>query len=198
MTTPTAHRMPAGRGRPMNRPVWLLDVDGVINATRPGWGAAPRSATAYSGDIAYRLRWAPALIERIRALHRAGSVEIRWCSTWCADAEQVERLLALPRLARCWSDRPSADTAATAKLAAARDILAQGRRLIWTDDVEVPTSGPIHDELTHDGRALLIAPSPGRGLQPEHLDAIEAFISAAAAEASGPAVDATPQMRPCS
>ncbi|GGL41836.1 hypothetical protein GCM10014719_48880 [Planomonospora parontospora subsp. antibiotica] len=67
--------------RLMDRPVWLLDVDGVINVARPGWGDAPRSGTAYSGGGAYRMRWAPALIDRIRALHRAGGVEIRWCSS---------------------------------------------------------------------------------------------------------------------
>jgi len=60
----------------MDRPVWLLDVDGVINVARPGWGAAPRSGNAYSAGQAYRMRWAPALVERIRALHRAGSVAL--------------------------------------------------------------------------------------------------------------------------
>ncbi|GGL53724.1 hypothetical protein [Planomonospora parontospora] len=175
----------------MDRPVWLLDVDGVINASRPGWGAAPRSGTAYSGSNAYRMRWAPALLDRVRALHRAGDVEIRWCSTWCPDADQMERLFALPRLARAWSGHLSADAAAAAELAAARDVLARGRRLIWTDDVEVPTSGPVHDELTGGGRALLIAPSPGRGLQPGHMAAIEAFISARVTEGPGSAADVT-------
>ncbi|GAT68922.1 hypothetical protein PS9374_04587 [Planomonospora sphaerica] len=175
----------------MGRPVWLLDVDGVLNASRPGWGAAPRSGTAYSGGTAYRMRWAPALLDRIRALHRAGGVEIRWCSTWCADADQLERLFALPHLARAWSEHLSATAAAAAKLTAARDVLAHGQRLIWTDDVEVPTCGPVHDELTEDGRALLIAPSPGRGLQPGHMAAIETFISAPADDGPGSPAGAT-------
>ncbi len=64
------------------RPVWLLDVDGVINVPRPGWNAAPRSGNACSAGTAFRIRWAPALLDRIRALHHTGSVEIRWCSTW--------------------------------------------------------------------------------------------------------------------
>ncbi|MFG1863061.1 HAD domain-containing protein [Microbispora bryophytorum] len=174
----------------MNRPVWLLDVDGVINASRPGWGGAPRSGTAYSGSDAYRIRWAPALLDRIRALHRTGGVEIRWCSTWCADADQMERLFALPRLTRAWSEQLSSTAAATAKLAAARQVLAHGRGLIWTDDVEVPTSGPVHDELTKGGRALLIAPLPSRGLQPEHMDAIEDFVSTSMTEAPRSAADA--------
>lgn len=160
----------------VSRPVWLLDVDGVINAARPGWGAAPRTGTAYSAGCPYRLRWAPALIARIRALHHAGGVDIYWCSTWCGDADQVERLFGLPRLDRAWPDPIDGAAAAVAKLAAARAVLDQGRRLIWTDDEAIPTSGPVHEELTRAGRALLIAPAPNRGLQPEHLDAIEAFL----------------------
>jgi hypothetical protein len=164
----------------MSRPVWLLDVDGVINAARPGWGAAPRSGTAYCEGQPFRLRWAPALAARIRALHGSGSVEIRWCSTWCGDADQVERLLGLPRLDRAWDHPIGSTAAAIAKLAAARAVLGQGRRLIWTDDAAVPTSGPVHDELTATGRALLIAPVPSRGLQPDDLDAIDAFLAAEA------------------
>ncbi|MBO3741503.1 hypothetical protein [Actinoplanes flavus] len=162
----------------MSRVVWLLDVDGVLNATRPGWGAAPRSGTAYGDGHPYRLRWSSALITRIRALHDTGTVTVRWCSTWCADADQIERLFALPRLERAWTDPISHSAAPAAKLAAARAVLDQGHRLIWTDDDAVPTSGPVHDELLATGRALLIAPLPNRGLQPEHLDAIEAFVSA--------------------
>jgi hypothetical protein len=165
----------------MNRPVWLLDVDGVVNVARPGWDAAPRSGNAYADGTAYRMRWAPALIERIRLLHCNGNVEIRWCSTWCAEAEQIERLFGLPRLERSWHHDLSATTAPAAKLDAARAVLDQGQHLVWTDDTEVPTSGPIHEELTRTGRALLIAPSPRRGLQPEHLDAIEAFTANAVA-----------------
>jgi hypothetical protein len=160
----------------MRGPVWLLDVDGVINASRPGWGAAPRSGMAYSAGVGYRLRWAPALIARVRALHRTGRVEIRWCTTWCSDAEQVERVVGLPAFERCWRHELNSTAAAIAKLAAAREVLDRGHPLVWTDDAVVPASGPVHDELTAGGRALLIAPKPGRGLQPEHLDEIEAFI----------------------
>jgi hypothetical protein len=170
----------------MGRPVWLLDVDGVLNAARPGWGAAPHAGTAYSDGESYRLRWAPALVDRIRALHRAGTVEIRWCTTWCSDADQVERLLSLPRFERCWHHRLGSTAAALAKLAAARDIVDRGGWLIWTDDEVVPTAGPVHDELTVAGRTLLIAPSPSRGLQPEHLDAIEAFLAAIPAAPADP------------
>ncbi|WP_308285564.1 hypothetical protein [Actinoplanes hulinensis] len=159
----------------MISPVWLLDVDGVLNATRPGWGAAPRSGIAVSDGVAYRIRWAPALVSRLRALHSSGLVVMRWCTTWCADAEQIERLFGLPPLERAWTHPISSVQAPAVKLAAARAVVAEGRRLIWTDDEVVPVGGPVFEELS--GNGLLIAPKPGRGLQPEHLDAIEAFCS---------------------
>src|SRR5690606_35099575 len=161
----------------MKRPVWLLDVDGVLNAPRPGWGAPPRSGTASSGGLLFRIRWAPPLVARIRGLHNSGLVEIRWCSTWCSDADQIERLLGLPRLVRAWHHEVTPHTAPTAQLTAALAVLDQGRRLVWTDDDAIPTSGPVRDELTANGRALLITPVPTRGLQPDDLDAIEAFLS---------------------
>lgn len=173
----------------MRRPVWLLDVDGVLNAVRPGWDAPPRSGTAYSGGRPFRIRWAPALVSRIRELHSRGLVEIRWCSTWCSDADQIERLLGLPRLDRAWHHELSAQAAAVAKLNAAREVLDQGRRLIWTDDEAIPASGPLRDELTATGRALLIAPIPSRGLQPEDLDSIDAFLSSGDQDEANVALD---------
>jgi putative intracellular protease/amidase len=164
-------------------PVWLLDVDGVINVNRPGWGAAPRSGTAYADGYGYRMRWAPALIDWIRRLHNTGLVEVRWCTTWCAFADQLEWLWRLPRLERAFTDPLNGREAVEAKQAAARKVLADGRRLVWTDDQVVPTPGTrLYDELTADGRAMLIRPSPRCGLQPADLDAIETF---AAAEGAG-------------
>lgn len=105
---------------------------------------------------------------------------VRWCSTWCADAHRLEHLWRLPPLDRAISADPMPRGVACGplKLAAARAVLAEGRRLIWTDDQVLPEPGPLHDDLTSDGRALLIAPRPTRGLQPEDLDRIEAFAAA--------------------
>ncbi|GGM28024.1 hypothetical protein GCM10011608_11100 [Micromonospora sonchi] len=155
-------------------PVWLLDVDGVVNASRPGWSAQPRTGYAYALGQQWKMRWAPALITRIRQLHKAGTVEVRWCTTWCAYADQLERLWALPPLGRAFTDDINGRAASMAKLAAARQVIAEVRRLIWTDDTEVPLYGEVHDELVAAG-ALLIRPKGSTGLQPGHLDAIEAF-----------------------
>jgi hypothetical protein len=65
------------------------------------------------------------------------------------------------------------------KAQSARDVLWSGRRLVWTDDMEVPDDGPLHEELTADGLALLIRPDSRRGLTPDHMDQVEAFCRAA-------------------
>ncbi len=169
-------------------PIWLLDVDGVLNADRPGWSAAPRSRkltvpyveprTGFTTFQTFRLRWAPMLITRIKQLHAAGRAELRWCTTWCPEADQLERLWGFPPLARAWTEDLYGFRAVEAKRAAAREVLAAGRRLIWTDDDAFPRTGELVDELTAGGRALLIKPDGRRGLQPADMDDIETFTGA--------------------
>ncbi|AGZ43428.1 hypothetical protein [Actinoplanes friuliensis] len=163
----------------VEKPVWLLDVDGVINTTRPGWGGSPQRSLVWSGadNTSYLMRWAPGLIDRIRALVLEDKVEIRWCTTWCLEADRLERLWSLPAFARTLDNdpMPRGPDCWPLKLAAAWSVLAEGRRLIWTDDEALPPPGSDRDELTVDGRALLIAPRSNRGLQPEDLDLIAKF-----------------------
>jgi len=163
----------------VGKPVWLLDVDGVINTTKPGWGAAPSRSLVWSAadNTSYLLRWAPLLVDRIRGLVLTGKVEIRWCTTWCPEAERLEQLWHLPQLDRALEADPMPRGAECwpLKRAAAGDVLAEGRRLIWTDDEALPPPGPERDELTAEGRGLLIAPRATRGLQPADLDLIEKF-----------------------
>lgn len=159
-------------------PVWLLDVDGVLNARKPGWGAAPRrfDVTDQWG-MTWTLRWAPALITRIARIHAEGRIEIVWCTTWCPSTHLLESLWHLPQLRRAWTEDLHGYAAVEAKRAAARAVLADGGRLIWTDDDAFPKRGPFVQELTADGRALLIKPDDRFGLQPADLDDIEAFAA---------------------
>jgi hypothetical protein len=158
-------------------PVWLLDVDGVINVRRPVWGAELCRGIARSEGIDWPMRWAPALVGRVRQLHSGGLVEVRWCSTWCVDADELERLFGLPALGRALDavDLDGAEETDVRKLAAARRVLADGHRLVWTDDTAVPRSGLLFDELTSGGNGLLIRPHARRGLRPRDVDRIEAF-----------------------
>ncbi len=160
------------------RPVWLLDVDGVLNVRQPGWSAAPFHATVYShyDRNEYRLRWAPALLDRVRAVHRQRAAEIRWCTTWCPEIDTIEHALSLPSFPSALptgGPLPKGLKTWALKIEAARAVLRSGRRLIWTDD-EIPSSGPLHDDLEQAG-ALTICTSEKRGLQPEDMNLIEAY-----------------------
>ncbi len=159
-------------------PVWLLDVDGVINAYRAGWYSSPRVVQIFSTiDVYdYRIRFEPRLITAIRDLHESGLVEVTWCSTWCAEAAALEEGFGLPSLPRAFStpvpaSAPSA-TGCELKWAAAQRVIASGRRLIWTDDVEVDH----HRTELPAGQALLISPNASRGLRPAHLRLIRRFL----------------------
>ena len=82
----------------MDPVVWLLDVDGVINANRPRWHAAPTTRRVAGGGREWVVRWAPALVQRIRQLVMGGVVDVCWCSTWCGDTGHLESALGLPTL----------------------------------------------------------------------------------------------------
>jgi Swiss Army Knife RNA repair-like protein len=162
----------------MEPPVWMLDIDGVINANKPGWGEAPRRRII-GGFI---IRWAPKLIVRMKELQAAHQVEIRWSTTWCGSPWELGMLAMTVGLecAPAFAERPPHKTWGDMKAEAALDVLASGRRLVWTDDDEVGGARwlfPQFEEAEEDGRALLIAPRSNRGLQPDHLDAIEAFAT---------------------
>lgn len=163
-------------------PVWLLDVDGVINAMKkPRWGGPPRQATAYADGQRWRIRWSPELLRRIRQLHLLGAVELRWCTTWCPQAQQLEKIFYLPVLSRALSD---ADCGGQGRLlthlaktqAALQVVGVEGRDLVWTDDDAIPDCGTDRDTLLAHG-ALLVAPDSRYGLQPADVDLITGWLA---------------------
>lgn len=169
----------------MRAPVWLLDVDGPLNASRPGWRGSPRQAWARDrAGTQHHIRWEPKVIRAIRQLRAEGWVDPWWCSSWCPYADVLERVLGLPALPRALVDDPvPTDSAGDAlKLRVAQAVLITGRRLIWTDDTAIPADGAALDELTTGGRVLLIRPDPRRGLRPEHLVRIREFLGAPATD----------------
>src|ERR671921_2514244 len=72
-----------------DRPILLLDVDGVLNAPRRKLPEGWRQGT-FNG---FRLSWDPTVTARLREMHESGRVEIQWLTTW---AENADKLLAEP------------------------------------------------------------------------------------------------------
>jgi hypothetical protein len=152
--------------------IWLLDVDGVINASRAGWSSKPLSGNAYFNGFSYRMHWAPQLISRMRVLLQQPSVAIVWATTWCGDTDQLEKLFKLPALPSAAPTRMEGSD----KYKAALEVVDSGKKLIWTDDEFVPEFGPWYDELTKYNSSLLIKPRASRGLRPTDLDLIDQFV----------------------
>ena len=169
------------------KPVWLLDIDGVINAlnhdalpTRDWPSACWRSVEAES---AHEIRWpivaAQPVLDFIWVVHAEGRAEIRWHTSWQEFANNVSRSLGLPEFPLQPApefDEPIGFT--WWKLPAARRVLAdEGRRLIWTDDdVAEEMTRLERRELQATGRALLLCPDTMTGLRRRHLKRIEAFL----------------------
>jgi hypothetical protein len=164
-------------------PVWLLDVDGVINAYRAGWYHSPHVVQVWSpsDQYSYRIRWEPKLVEAINRIHARGLVEMRWSTTWCPDIGALEAALGIGPFETAFQDRPPDLTWEDLKARAALAVLGEGRRQVWTDDVETDAARkrfPQLAEAENRGQALLIAPNPSRGLRPHHIKRIETFLQA--------------------
>lgn len=156
-------------------PVLLLDVDGVLLADRPPWNDKDQVAVIAVGDERYQVRWSPQCVDALFTLAQEGRVEIRWCTTWCPHAHLLEQLWKLPEFPRCWTEPiDSVPQVKAAKLAAAREVLAAGRRLIWCDDDAIPLARK-RREIGMIGDALYIVPYGPRGLSPGQMRQIIDF-----------------------
>jgi len=186
-------------GSPDPRTVWLLDVDGVLNATRRGRDTSVwptwRTGRARASDVTWPITWAPPVTQAIRRVHAAGRTDIRWLTTWLEDANySLGPLLGLPALPVL--DEPDDDTQAARgphgflgsragaptdwwKLTAARRLLdpQPDRPLVWTDDDLAWEDGARAWAESRSGPTLLIAPDTDTGLAPEHIAAIEEFCA---------------------
>lgn len=149
----------------------LLDVDGVLNANRAGWSRAPSKGWAYTENNSWKMQYEPKVMLRLRELNTKPDVRVLWATTWVGDTEQLEQLFGLPALLSAGATSMSIQD----KQDAALKVVRSGDRLIWIDDEAIPFSGPVYSELLL-AKALLIRPSPSRGLRPEHFDKIEEFM----------------------
>lgn len=166
-------------------PILLLDVDGVLNATRmdlpEGWQRG-----RFNGFV---LSWDPTVTARLRNLHDTGRVEIQWLTTW---AEDADRLLAepmgLPRGLRVHARDgvaptgyagPAGTTTDWWKLAKARSVAGAepGRRIVWIDDDLAVRTAETDAWLAGTSRVLAIAPDTLTGLSHRQLDEVETWLS---------------------
>lgn len=152
--------------------VGLLDVDGVLNGSRTGWGGPPVSRTVWVNGTGYRVRWAPQLAGEIRTLHQEGLIEWRWATSWVGNTRALEAIMGLPHFPDAFpADVP--DVLAAKRLAALR-VIEAGHRLVWLDDEAFPDTWQSKWWL-QEADTLLISPNPRRGLRPADIQAIREF-----------------------
>jgi hypothetical protein len=171
------------------RPVWLLDVDGVLNAiaTQPDRTVWPADqwlrTTAEAQGSDWPILAARPVLDLIREVHEQGLAEVRWHTTWQQHAvKTLAPALDLPEfpvqddlgavdgyfddesgtVRYRWWKRPAAEHV----------VQVEGRRLIWTDD-DISTHRSQLDALAEH---LLIAPQTRLGLTPRHLRQIREHL----------------------
>ncbi len=169
------------------RPVWLLDIDGVINAwfrgVDPPTHIWPQEQWIRVEVDGFTLWAARPVLDFISEVHRRRKAEIRWHTTWQHDAEKVGTAFGLPHF---WVQDAVKEFANQAemllrgkwwKLPAAWRVVGQEQRpLVWTDDDIVDLNDRETTSLTRAGKTLLIAPTPAYGLTRSQLDRIAEFL----------------------
>jgi len=164
-------------------PVWLLDIDDVLNTVRPApqvWPADQWRTGEITIGVRLKLAVAQPVLDFVRGVHETGRAEIRWHTTWQQDAHKFADLFGLPEF-------PIADPGASPrwgqsrvswwKLPAAQRVLAdEDRPLLWIDDeirhLPAHQIGSLHDL----GPCELIAPKVDAGIARRHLREINAFL----------------------
>ena len=117
-----------------NKPIWLLDVDGVLNAfhdSGPVLGDWGDWQTFTSNG--FPIRYSPAMTAHIRGLHERGTVEVRWLTTWGAMANTHLKEFGLPEF-EVAAEAPFRERDGWWKLPVAQALFDQGHAIIWTDD----------------------------------------------------------------
>ncbi|WP_205326985.1 HAD domain-containing protein [Glycomyces sp. YM15] len=158
-----------------NRPLWLLDIDGVLRAfdADPDWPELPRTRTS----AGFSVKFAPSLIHWIQDLVREQAVDVIWSTTWCGRVDRMLDVFDLPgyspdpakaRTVEAWNWYCNGEPAMLLKLASLQVALDTGRPVIHTDDhVAVNFEGPNY---------LAIRPDSERGLSQDHMVRIADFI----------------------
>lgn len=160
-------------------PLWLLDVDGVVNAVchpaPPGY-----LRRRINGFV---ITWNPDVVARMKQLHETGAVEIRWLTTWCHNAaNMIAPGLGLPLdcAVEGAEDHLDRDIQGWWKSVTAKRLsdAEPDRPLIWTDDDldYAERNGEVNWLRERSGATFAYAPDWKQGITPQYLDRIEAFI----------------------
>jgi len=163
-------------------PIWLLDVDGVLNAVTqaPDHLTWPdyRSGFATARGRRWPITYSPTVTSTVAQLSETRSAEVLWLTTWEDEANgDLVELLGLPRLPLAGRAAATSTEASCGwwKLQVARVVhqLSPSRPIVWTDDdlaFDVAAREWIRD------RGLGISPATRLGLDGGQLQVIREFV----------------------
>ncbi len=165
-------------------PVWLLDIDGVVNA---GYRGDPPIdvwpewiATSAHNERVWPINAAVPVLDFIRRVHDEHHAEIRWHTTWQEKAANVGSALGLPDFPV--HPAPEFDGGMRSfewwKLPGVWRVLDdEGRRLVWTDD-DIGTELRFAERAALETRpeVLMVTPPSSTGLRPQDLERIAEFL----------------------
>ncbi len=164
---------------------WFLDVDGVLNVIGPrpagpeDWPHYERGPVSSGDGLAFPFVWAPDLIDCMNLLAAGGHVSVRWLTTWEYDAPTcVAPVLGL-RVGHWIAETDDMPYILTWwKLRAIRNhMFDDPGPFIWTEDeIKHHHEARQHVDMMPRDQALVIQPSPKKGLTPEHISLIVDFI----------------------
>lgn len=151
-------------------PVWLLDIDGVVNKLG-GRSAGDNMGIADTSDGGmYNITWRSSVTNFINKVISEGRADVRLCSTWVSDAKAMTDLLGLPELPLAFPADTDRYFIRAEKLTAATTLKSAGVPFVWSDDEAIPTL------FRGNERTLIIEPDPYVGLTQSELSAISHFL----------------------
>jgi len=163
-----------------DKPIWFLDVDGVVNAL-------PKHGNASEGYqqttiLGFPIKYRPEVIEFINRIHRDGLAEVHWLTTWGADARyHFAKAVGLDDFEHAHEPAQSGSQERIVwlptwwKLQVIKSV-AQGRRFVFTDDDLGADITRLIRDFAND--TLLLTPCSEVGLDDEQLEHIDKFLRA--------------------
>jgi len=162
------------------KPIWLLDVDGVLNAfdeTRPVLGDWDDWKTFTARG--FLIRYSPAMVGRILALHDAGKVEVQWLTTWGHMANTELKELGFPEFTVA-AEQPFRERDGWWKYPTAKRLFELGHAIVWTDD-DIPYCSDavrwLRDVKGSERSNDLRAYAPQGALSQQDMDDIESWVA---------------------
>lgn len=183
------------------KPVMLLDLDGVVNALAkqlptqtwhtPLWNKGVLTDLETRRD--FHMKWATPVIDWLTSVHTEGRAEIRWHTTWQAQALRFGQMAGLPMFGvqECpeWARFCENGGALKAdliracqppwwKYPAAERVASEGHPVVWIDDDitwEIPPR--TRGALTKAHKLCLVSPSEGMGIAPKNMRQVDEFLA---------------------